>query len=498
MDYTSDDQFAVALDVNDLKRRSIHGSVVNLASQGVRMLILLGSQVVLARLLFPSDFGLLAMVTPVISFILVFNDVGLSQAIVQRPILVQDQVSALFWANFGISLALACVVALIAPAAAFAYREPNVFGLMVVLSILIPISTLGANPSALLSRQMQFGTIACIEILATLASAAITILCASYHWSYWALVAGQFANAIVGNAMVWTLTGWLPSRPKWVQSVWDDLKFGGNILGANLATFLIAYGDNIIVGLMTGDVALGLYDRSYRLVVGPLGQMSAPISRMALPLLSRLIDRPDAYRSAYFKMLRAVLLLTTPGILVCITSGGAVIRVVLGNHWSDAAPVFSWVCVGGLASGIYASASWLFISQGRTRELRHFTTAASIINISTFLLGAYLWGIVGIASLGALGFVVLTTPLMLYAATRSGPVRGRDLVRCTASFILRGALVSAMLILVEHHVSERAITQLLTATVLSYGMFFAFALISRSERPLLTVAINALASLGRT
>jgi PST family polysaccharide transporter len=82
----------------------------------------------------------------------------------------------------------------------------------------------------------------------------------------------------------------VPLAPQIVPSAWIDLKFGGNLTGANLATFITTAGDNITVGVMTGRVSLGLYDRSYRLVVGPLGQMLTPIGRVALPLLSRLID----------------------------------------------------------------------------------------------------------------------------------------------------------------------------------------------------------------
>src|ERR1700755_1733668 len=114
-----DDPFAVTLDAEGLKRRSARGSFATVLSQGVKLLIQLGSQVVLARLLFPAEYGLVAMAYPVIAFLQVFNDIGLSQAVVQRPTLVQEQVSALFWFNIGTSCLLALVVVLLAPFAAW-------------------------------------------------------------------------------------------------------------------------------------------------------------------------------------------------------------------------------------------------------------------------------------------------------------------------------------------------------------------------------------------
>jgi PST family polysaccharide transporter len=344
---------------------------------------------------------------------------------------------------------------------------------------------------------MRFGSIARNEVAATFAGVVTTVFCAWRGWGYWSLVAGQFVSTITGNVLAWAICGWRPSRPKFVQSAWTDLKFGGNVTGANLATFITTSGDNIIVGVMTGRVSLGLYDRSYRLVVGPLGQMLTPISRVALPLLSRLIDRPDAYKAAYLKIFRALVLVTVPGLLVCITSGDVIIRVFLGSRWSDAAPIFSWICVGGLASGIYSSAGWLFISQGRAREFRHFTTIASIINVVTFVVGAYFWNIVGVAALGALGFVLLTTPLMLYGATRFGPVQGRDLIRCVASFAARGATVYAMLVVAEHYLAIYGLARIVVATLFSYAGFFGLALLSQRDRELLREGIGLLTLLRR-
>ena len=495
-DPTAADPFAIALDAEDLKRRSLNGSLLTIASQSARMVIQLGSQLILARLLTPADFGLLAMVAPVIGFILVFNDLGLGQAIVQRPVLVQDQVSALFWVSLALSCGLAGAVGLVSPFVAWLYGDPRVVGLMIALGVLIPVSALGINPTALLSRQMRFGAMAFNEVAATLAGIAAAVVCARLGWSYWSLVAGQFVNTATGNALAWVMCGWHPSRPRFVQSAWADLKFGGNLTGANLATFVITSGDNIIVGLMTGSVALGLYDRSYRLVVGPLGQMLSPISRVALPLLSRIADRPDAYRVAYLKMFRALLLVTVPGMLVCITNGPTIIHLLLGDRWRDAAPIFSWICVGGLTSGIYSSASWLFISQGRTRELKHFTIVASVINIVTFLLGAFFGGIVGVAAAGALGFVLLTTPLMLYGATRSGPVQTRDVIRSGCSFALRGAIVYVSIVAIDRYLPDDLL-KVVVVIVFSYTACFGLALLSSGERQLLREFIALLPSRRR-
>lgn len=482
------DPFAIIVDEASLKRRSLHGSLMTVISQGVRFVVQLGSQVILARLLFPSDFGLLAMVYPVLGFIQVFGDIGLGQAIVQRSTLIQAHVSALFWINIAFSFVVACVVFAVAPAVAWVYGEPRVISLMFVLGLLIPISALGIHPFALLSRQMRFSWLAWNEVISSVAGIGATIVLAWQGWSYWSLVAGQIVSTLVGLALAWRLCGWLPSRPKLVPSVWIDLKFGSNLAGANIASFLTTSADNILVGLTTGQVALGLYDRSYRLVVQPIGQMLSPISRVAVPLLSRLHDRPSLYRSTYLKMFQLLMFITVPAMLICITNSEAMIHIFLGSNWAEAAPIFSWICVGGLTSGIYSSAYWMFTSQGRTREMRQFTVVAAGINIASFIGGSY-WGVVGIAASGALVFVIITTPLFLYGATRCGPVQFRDLVQCTIPFVLLSVVTYLGLFFLAR---SFAVTPLITVTIctlFSYAAFLVFAMLTPNGRQVFGEAV---------
>jgi PST family polysaccharide transporter len=469
-DPTSEDPFEVALEAEGLKRRSLQGSLATGVSQIIRIVLQIGSQIILARLLFPSDFGLLAMVYPVIGFVQIFNDIGLGQAIVQRPTLIQAQVSALFWVNIGVSLLLAVVVTAAAPLAALAYQEPKVIGLMVVLSATIPIAALGIIPSALLMRQMRFGLLARNETITAFGGIATAVIGAMLGWSYWALVAAQFVSATLGVALVWAGCGWRASYPKVDRSVWADLRFGGNLTGANLATFVTTSGDNLLVGVTAGRVALGLYDRSYKLVVQPLGQMLAPISRVAVPLLSRFANQPDQYRTTYLQIVRALLLLTVPGILVCVTYGHELVAVFLGSRWTAAAPIFSWICVGGLTSSIYTSAYWLFVSQDRTKDLMHVTVAASLINVISYLVGA-IWGVVGIAMSASIVFALITTPLMLYKATRKGPVSHNDLYRVVLPFIFSGAAIYAVLLAMKASLALTGLAEIVLATVVAYGGF---------------------------
>ena len=489
-----DDPFAVTLDTEGLKRRSVRGSFATVLSQGAKLVIQLGSQVVLARLLFPAEYGLVAMAYPVIAFLQVFNDIGLSQAVVQRPTLIQEQVSALFWFNIGTSCLLALAVVLLAPIAAWVYGEPRLLLLTIVLGLIFPVTAIGILPNALLARHMRFGVMARNEVIAMLTGAAVTILCAWSGLSYWSLLIGQFANAVAAILLVWLATSWRPGMPKFTRSVLGDVKFGANITLSNLATFATTSGDNIIVGLTTGKVPLGLYDRSYNLVARPIGQMMTPLSRVALPLLSRLAHQPEEYRAAYLQIFRISTLLIVPAMLVCISNGGTLIGVFLGARWSAAAPIFSWLCVGGLTSAIYASTFWLLISQDRAKDLRLYSAIGAGINVISYLVGSH-WGVVGIAMAASIGFVFISTPMLLYAATREGPVRPQDIAACAFPFVIQTALVYAVLIFGFGAMPISGFARILIVTAVSYFLFLGLSLIVPANRQLLRAGLRSVGGL---
>ena len=285
------------------------------------------------------------------------------------------------------------------------------------------------------------------EVISSVLGLSATVFCALRGSGYWALVVGQLTTTLSSVCLAWLASGWQPSRPAIAKSAWEDLKFGGNLTGSNLATYLTTSGDNIIVGAMAGGLALGLYDRSYRLVIQPLGQVISPISRVAIPLLSRLGDKPDDFRDIYMKIFYLLNLATLPLMIVCIITGNSIVDVVLGSRWHQAGPVFSWICVGGLASAVYSSAFWLFIAQARSKEMRRYTMAAAVINLLSYVVGAH-WGIVGIAASAGLVFTLVTMPLVLFGATRSGPVKFVALIWAELSFVAPGLLAVFLTIVI--------------------------------------------------
>lgn len=413
-------------------------------AQIAKLVVQLVSTAMLGRLLFPSDFGLLAMVAPIIGFVQLLGNLGFAQAIVQKQSLRHEDVSALFWINLAISLALVLAGVAAAPFSALLYREPRILPLMIAIALIIPIGALGSIHGAILARQMRFGVSIRNDLISTFLGVIATIAFAAAGCSYWSLMLGQAISALLSSILAWISVKWRPLRPAFRGEVWEDIKFGANLTGANIATFVTSSGDNIIIGALNGNIALGIYDRSYKLVAQPITQMLGPISGISLPLLSRLLSDPSTYRATYLNFLRIIMLLNLPVMLVCIANAKGVVTLLLGPNWLAAAPAFSWISVGGLLSGFYTSLFWLFISQAKTAAMRHYMWIAAVFNLGSFAVGAT-WGVVGVAACAALVFIFVTVPLVAYGATRTGPISILDILRCCAPYAIMTLIVGGAL-----------------------------------------------------
>jgi PST family polysaccharide transporter len=464
------DALALTLDGAGLKRRTVRGAGVTALAQGAKFCLQLGAQIVLARLLDPAQFGLVAMVAPVLGLVLALNDAGLGQAIVQRADLTHRQLSAMFWINLAIGGGLVLLALFAAPLVALLYGEPRVLNVTLASASLIALSSLAIVPVALLNRQMRFTALAAIEVAGMMAGLVSGIVSAMLGAGYWSLVIMQAVNSALSTVMAWSTCHWWPNRPSREPGVGALTRFGFHVMGSNLATYLSSSADNVIVGAVNGKVALGLYDRSYNLVVRPIMQLMAPASRVAVPLLARLQDSPERYARAYVLMLQVTNVACVPGLIAAIVMADPLIALLLGPKWAGLAPVFAWIGSGGVASALSASTYWLFTTQNRAGEQMRWSSVVAVISVVAFAVGS-VWGVVGVARVSALSFVFVQTPLLAWAATRRGPVTPALLRAGLQPLVMAGFVTAATALAWLHVAVGPRWLQLLVAFVGAYAAF---------------------------
>ncbi len=457
-------------DIHALKRRSVRGSAATLVAQGGRFLLKLAAQIFIARLLLPADYGLVAMVTPILALTYLVGELGLGQAVILQRDVTPAEISALFWFGLLLNLALAAGLALLSPAVGWLYHEPRTVAVTLALAALLPFAGLAAQPTALLNRDMRFGALAVLDVVPPAVSLAAGWTAAWSGWGYWALVVAAAAEMAATVVLAWSLSDWRPAWPVYDPRIRRLIRVGGHITAYNLAGYATTSFDNILLGVVQGSVPLGLYDRAYKLVVQPVSQLMTPIGRIAVPLLTRLRHDERRYKQAFLDMLRLMLLFGVPGILFAMMMARPLILLLLGGRWAGVAPVFSWLCLGSLASPVYSSTFWLFTTQGRTGRQISYVAATSVISVLSFVAGLP-WGPEGVAAGAGLSFLLVSTPLVCWGATKDGAVTAADLAAALLPLAVAALTAAAALAIARNYLAGAGVAPLAGAALLSYGTF---------------------------
>lgn len=458
--------------------------------QIVKVLCQFGSVIILSRLLPPSDFGIIAMVAPVYSFIIIFHDMGLSQATIQRPRLCHEEVNAFFWLNVGVGMILGIATIALSPVVGWYYHEERIVHLCAAMGGLIVIGALGNQHGAVLQRRLEFSRLAIIDVSGTICSLVISVIMAIVLRGYWALYCGMAMGVIVPVAGVWLASGWRPSFPRFVPGLLDMLKFGAGITSFNLTCFIAGNTDNILVGRVWGDRELGFYDRAYKLLLFPIQRIVSPIAGTMIPMLSRLVDEPEKYRSIINNTLEQLIFAVWPGIIWAIIMSDRLIPEILGENWKSAVAIFIPLGIASLVQIFNSPPVWMFISQGRSGDYARWGVVNALTSIAAFVIGLP-YGVVGVATAYAVSEYV-RTPFLWWYCTRKGPVEPFEVLGRILPHIA-SAMVSALaLVYFRELVDGQSVLIIAAGLVISYAVFaLTMSLFDRGRKTMCQTAIFA-------
>jgi polysaccharide transporter, PST family len=416
IDYFSDESLR-----RDLKGKTVRSGLAVGTAQACLMAMQFGSIPILTRLLTPADFGLVAMVTVVTGFASMFVDAGLSMATVQRDKITHQQVTNLFWLAVLLGSGIAAIVAAMAPAIAWFYSEPRLVAVTLVLAISFVFSGLTIQHQALLTRSMQFKKLTVIQVVAAALGHITAISWAWYFHSYWALVFRPLVIAVAQAVGTIAACHWRPGLPQRGTGVRQLAYFGFHLAGFNLINYLARNADYMLIGWRWGAVPLGFYERAYRLLMYPIQQINYPISNVAIPALSRLQSEPAKYIRAYESMIGKLIFASGTVVGFLIVTSDWVIQLFMGDQWLDSIPIFQWLAFVAVRQAYLNTTSWLFVSQGRSREMLHWAFIGVPISIASFVVGLP-YGPKGVAMAYAIIPFILTPPILFWMLGRRGPM----------------------------------------------------------------------------
>jgi O-antigen/teichoic acid export membrane protein len=388
----------------DLKRRSFHGGLFTLGAQGALYLVAFVATVVMARLLTPTDYGLVAMVTTISQLGQAFADLGLSEATIQREKINHEEVSALFWINVAIGLGLMLIMAALAPCLAWFYREPRLLKIALVVSTTFLMGGLRVQHDALLKRQMRFIALALRDLGSMIVGVIVALLLVWRGAGYWAIVALSLCSTAGQTLLSWFMVRWLPSPPRRSTNVRSLVDFGSNVAASYLIYNINRSADQVLIGWAWGAGPLGLYSKAYNLLMLPVRQLGQASGKVSVPAFSRLQDEPERFARYYLRLTNLMFWISAPLFAFLFLAAQPVIVIALGKQWSGAVPVFRLLAVSAFAQVLLDPLLWLLVSLGQSGRLLRLLFIISPILIASFAIGLP-FGIKGVALSGSLCLV---------------------------------------------------------------------------------------------
>ena len=430
-----------------MRQLATRGAGATLLSGGVGLAVQMIATVVLARLLTPVDFGVVAMVTTFSLLLTNFGLNGFTESVLQHEDINHFLASNLFWINLGTGLLLAIGFGAAGSILARFYNDPRVAHVAVGMSVTIFLSSLSVLHLALLKRAMRFSALSANDLCARTISVALSIVLGWAGWGYWALVAGCVVLPLSASVGAWALCPWVPGLPRRADGTGSMVRFAISVYGRFAVNYSTRNMDNLLVGWRFSAFSLGFYKKAYDLFALPATQLVGNISVVAISALSRLRGDQVEYRRYFLGALSvlAFLGMGMSGVLTLV--GKDLIRVLLGPKWDVSGRIFTLFAPGIGAMLIYATHGWIHLSIGRAdRWLRWGIVEVTVTGL-LFLL-ALPWGPAGIAVAWAVSFWILTIPAFWYAGKpigfRIGPVVASVWRYILASLV--AGLVSAAII----------------------------------------------------
>lgn len=368
-------------------------AIENWGNQAIYFVLFL----VLARLLPPEAFGLVSLAGILISFMMVFADQGISDALIQRQELEPEHLDTAFWANVGVSALLTIFSIAAAQPVSNLFHQPSLMPIICWLSPSFLTSGLSSVQQSLLRRQFAFRALAVRSLLALSVGGIVGVSMACMGWGVWSLVGQQLVGRLVTVLTLWWVSDWRPGFRFSAKHFKELFSFGIKMLGSSILAFFSIRSDDFLIGYFLGPVALGYYTVAYRLLVAMTQMISATTRQVALPIFSRLQQQTEQLRQAFLSATQLLSLFVFPASLGLVALAPEVVRTLFGEQWIPSVPVMQILALSVITQIVGSLGGIILVAVGKPDWGLKMILLNTVVNVIGFAI-AVRWGIVAVAA----------------------------------------------------------------------------------------------------
>ena len=438
-----------------LKEKTLSGLFWSFLSQGGKQVSQFVITAILARLVAPSDFGLIGMATVFTGFAMILGELGIGGAIIQKQDLREEHYSSAFWLNVLVGSFTTGLLVLLAPLIASFFETPELRMIVVILSLNFLLSSFTVMQQAILTKEMNFRVLMIRDLAAVVISGIVGIVCAIRGLEVWSLVVQALTYTVVNNLLLWRFSRWRPRLLFSRAAIEDIFHFSANVTGFQLVNYFARNVDHLIIGKFLGAQALGYYTLAYKLMMLPLQNSTWVINKVMFPAFARIQDQLEKVQENYLKVLKAVALLVFPGMALFHVLASDLVSLVYGEQWRPAIALIEILCFCAMAQSVGSLGGIIYLSRGKADvQFKMSLVSASVVSI--VLLSVVTKGVEAV-SLAYTFFYVAWMNVSLYVVARMIRLKVIEVYRK----LIAPLLLSGATLLVTSYASE-----LLSGTVI--------------------------------
>lgn len=390
----------------EIKEKVKNSLAWSFMDQFVTQFVFILFSIYLARILAPSVFGTVGLVTVFTNFAVFFIDMGFGTALIQKKETDKDYFSTVFWFNVFIGTFLYLLFFFAAPLISIFYEMPELVLVIRVLCLTFIITSITSVQSNILIKNLNFKKKVIFNWVATLIGYFVAFYLTYINYGVWAIVWMYLTTAIVNSVLYWVSSSWKPNFVFHWGKIKELSRFGLNVLGDTTINYWSRNYDNFIIGKVLGSSDLGIYTRAYSLMMLPLKNITSVFSRVLFPAFSKIQHDIPQIRMQYLKVIKYIAVITFPIMIAMALVSKEFVLLFFGENWTKMIPILSMLSILGAFQSLVSLNGLLYNSLGKAHIAFKVSLWVNLILIATFTIGVR-YGIYGLT----LGYLIVGTLL---------------------------------------------------------------------------------------
>lgn len=393
------------MEKKDLRKKTISSMLWNATQRFGTMSISFLSNLVLARLLVPDDFGCIGMLSIFIVLSNVFIDGGFGSAIIQKQKATQEDYSTIFYWNLIVSLLLYAILFIFSPKIADFYRMPILNDVLRVTSVVLIINGFSVIQSNILTKNLEFKQLAILNLISTSLGVIISIVAAYGGLGVWSLVIKEILAAFIYSVLLWIYNSWRPSFIFSFKSFRELFSFGGLMLLSRLLNAFFENLQGLVIGKFFTAKDLGFYSQAKRLNEIPSNSISQIVTNVTFPVFSKISNEKNTLREAVRKNIICTTYLIFPLQVLLIIVAESLIVFLFSEKWIESVPYFRIICVYAFFISLNAINTNIYVAMGKSKLYFYIQLIKKLIGAFLLIIGIQ-YGVLGVTwSLPASGLI---------------------------------------------------------------------------------------------